>query len=198
VVSVTPRPRFTPWERTPGTHWIGGWVSFRDGLDTEAREKILCLCRGSNPSCPVCSRTLYWLSYPTIETERALADTEHSICKGCRLQDRNVLWIINWEKEFQNISVAFTWNGSWKRRPPTLQRVPGPGLKAGASKICSRNKHYTTTLRNITRKTYCLWNKIVPISETTFLSYTHQHEQRGHRMQNRGPSPLAIRDTTQG
>jgi hypothetical protein len=26
VVSITPRPRFTPGERTPGTHWIGGWV----------------------------------------------------------------------------------------------------------------------------------------------------------------------------
>jgi hypothetical protein len=23
VVSVTPRPRFTPGERIPGTHWIG-------------------------------------------------------------------------------------------------------------------------------------------------------------------------------
>jgi hypothetical protein len=27
-----------------------------------ARGKILCLCRGSNPSRPVCSRTPYWLS----------------------------------------------------------------------------------------------------------------------------------------
>jgi hypothetical protein len=25
------------------------------GLDTEARGKILCLCQGSNPGCPVCS-----------------------------------------------------------------------------------------------------------------------------------------------
>jgi hypothetical protein len=32
-----------------GTHWIGGWVDPRAGLDTEAREKITCLCRGSNP-----------------------------------------------------------------------------------------------------------------------------------------------------
>jgi hypothetical protein len=26
VVSVTPRPRFTARERTPGTHWTGGCV----------------------------------------------------------------------------------------------------------------------------------------------------------------------------
>jgi hypothetical protein len=43
VISVTPRPRFTP-----GTHWIGGWVGLGDGLDEGARRKILCPCRGSN------------------------------------------------------------------------------------------------------------------------------------------------------
>jgi hypothetical protein len=52
VVSVTPRPRFTPWERTPGTHWTGGWVGSRAGLDTEATGKIVCPW-GSNPDRPV-------------------------------------------------------------------------------------------------------------------------------------------------
>jgi hypothetical protein len=36
-------------KRTPGTHWIGGWVGLRAGLDTEDRVKILCLCQESNP-----------------------------------------------------------------------------------------------------------------------------------------------------
>jgi hypothetical protein len=45
---VTPRPRFSPGERTPGTHWTGGWVGPRAALDTEVREKIPYLCRGSN------------------------------------------------------------------------------------------------------------------------------------------------------
>jgi hypothetical protein len=44
---------FTPGERTPGTHWRGGWVDPRAGLHTEARGKILCPCRGSNPDRPV-------------------------------------------------------------------------------------------------------------------------------------------------
>jgi hypothetical protein len=48
------RPRFTP-----GTHWIGGWVGPRAGLEAEARGKILCPCRGSNPDRPVRSQTLY-------------------------------------------------------------------------------------------------------------------------------------------
>jgi hypothetical protein len=48
-----------PEERTAGTHWIGGWVDLRDGLDTEARGEIHCLCRGSNPVRPVCGHKLY-------------------------------------------------------------------------------------------------------------------------------------------
>jgi hypothetical protein len=65
VVSVTFQPRFTLEERTSGTHWIGGVVGLSAGLDSEARGKILCLCRGSNRGHPVCSETLHWLSYPS-------------------------------------------------------------------------------------------------------------------------------------
>jgi hypothetical protein len=42
-----------PGKGPPGTHCTGGWVGPRAGLDTEARGKIRCLCRGSNPDRPV-------------------------------------------------------------------------------------------------------------------------------------------------
>jgi hypothetical protein len=61
VVSITPGPRFTPGESTHGTHFTGGWVGPRAGLEAEARIKLLCLCRGSNPGRPVRSQSLYWL-----------------------------------------------------------------------------------------------------------------------------------------
>jgi hypothetical protein len=32
--------RFTPWERAPGTHWIGGWVDPGAGLD-DVRKRLL-------------------------------------------------------------------------------------------------------------------------------------------------------------
>jgi hypothetical protein len=43
--------RFTPKERAPGTHWIGGWVDVRAGLDAvvkrqtaRQRREIQCMC----------------------------------------------------------------------------------------------------------------------------------------------------------
>jgi hypothetical protein len=35
--------RFTPEERAPGTHWIGGWVGPRAGLDDTEKRKFLTL-----------------------------------------------------------------------------------------------------------------------------------------------------------
>jgi len=41
--------RFTHRERAPGTHWIGGWVHPRSGLDTVVKRKIPSPCWDSNP-----------------------------------------------------------------------------------------------------------------------------------------------------
>jgi hypothetical protein len=56
---------FIPGERTPGTHWTGGWVGPRAGLDTEDRGKILSPLPGiepRSPGRPARSQTLYCLS----------------------------------------------------------------------------------------------------------------------------------------
>jgi hypothetical protein len=41
--SATRPGRFTPGEIVPGTHWIGGWVGPRTGLDDVERKNILLL-----------------------------------------------------------------------------------------------------------------------------------------------------------
>jgi hypothetical protein len=42
-----------PRERAPGTHWLGDLVGPTSGLETEARGKIHCLCRGAKTERPV-------------------------------------------------------------------------------------------------------------------------------------------------
>jgi hypothetical protein len=76
------------------THWIGGWVGLRAGLDTEARGKTLCLCQGLNAGHPVCSQTLYWLSYPSLFSTRDVATNMSSFYFTCH-------WKIIWSSSMQ-------------------------------------------------------------------------------------------------
>jgi hypothetical protein len=43
-----------------------GWVGLRAGLDTEARGKIICLYRGSNPGLPVCIQDTILTELPQV------------------------------------------------------------------------------------------------------------------------------------
>jgi hypothetical protein len=45
--------RFTPRERAPGTHWIGGWVGPRAVLDAVVKRKIPSPRRESNRTTPI-------------------------------------------------------------------------------------------------------------------------------------------------
>jgi hypothetical protein len=60
--SASSSGRFTPMERAPCTHWIGGWVGPRAGLDTVSKRKIPNPRRDSNPDHPSRSQFLYRLS----------------------------------------------------------------------------------------------------------------------------------------
>jgi hypothetical protein len=44
---------FTPRERDPGAHWIGGCVGHRAGLDAVVKRKIPSPRRESNPRTPI-------------------------------------------------------------------------------------------------------------------------------------------------
>jgi len=48
VVSFTRRP-LIPRKRTPDTHWFGGWVGHRAGLDAATMRRNPCPCRESSP-----------------------------------------------------------------------------------------------------------------------------------------------------
>jgi hypothetical protein len=60
-------------------------VGLRAGLGTEARGKVLCLCRRSNLGRPVCSQTLYCVSYPA-SGERVTANVTAGLTLRLRIQ----------------------------------------------------------------------------------------------------------------
>jgi hypothetical protein len=45
-------PAALPQGRDLGTHWIGGWVGSRAGLDIVVKRKIRSICQDSNPDHP--------------------------------------------------------------------------------------------------------------------------------------------------
>jgi hypothetical protein len=66
-LASSPGRALPPGESTTCTHWTGGWVGLKAGLDTEARGEILLPLPGfepRSPSRPVLSQKLYWLSCP--------------------------------------------------------------------------------------------------------------------------------------
>jgi hypothetical protein len=64
--SASCRFSFTPGERAPGTHWIGGWVGPRAGLDdVEMRKFLIVPGLELRPLArPARSQSLYRLRYP--------------------------------------------------------------------------------------------------------------------------------------
>jgi hypothetical protein len=53
-----------PGERAPGSHWIGGWIGPRAGLDAVEKRKSL-HCRESNPGRPARRYTDWAIPTPT-------------------------------------------------------------------------------------------------------------------------------------
>jgi hypothetical protein len=78
---------FTPGERAPDTHWIGGWVDPRAGLDDMEKRKFLTLpgLELRPHRRPARSQSIYRLRYPssliiiTIAQVDGSANNSHSV-----------------------------------------------------------------------------------------------------------------------
>jgi hypothetical protein len=62
---------FTPGERAPGTHWMGGWVGPRTGLDDVEKKTFFILPGLEHRPLrrPARSQSLYRLRYPGFTTK---------------------------------------------------------------------------------------------------------------------------------
>jgi hypothetical protein len=68
--SASRRGLFTPRERALGTHWIGGWVGPRGGLDAVLIRKIPSSRRDSNPDHPRSLKIVYQNVFPSAKVKR--------------------------------------------------------------------------------------------------------------------------------
>jgi hypothetical protein len=84
VVSFTPRPLYSQGT-APGTHWIGGWVSPRAGLDAVVKEKFPVLAEIRTSDHPTRSPALYHWNNP------AQSLLQSSDLWGIRRRERNIL-----------------------------------------------------------------------------------------------------------
>jgi hypothetical protein len=64
-------------------------VDFTAGLDTEARGKVLCLRRGSNPGIPFCSQALHWEMYASYGKSLYTSELLHPLNFCFKLTDIN-------------------------------------------------------------------------------------------------------------
>jgi hypothetical protein len=114
----TSRPgRFTPRERAPGTHWVGGWVGPRAVLDVVVKRKILApppRIEPYNPDRPARSRALYRL----IENEISCAPFARKVFPTRELYRVRIItarWAQSLYQTFSAVykdeSTLFTWNG---------------------------------------------------------------------------------------
>jgi hypothetical protein len=98
--------RFTSGERAPGTHWIGGWVGPRAGLDdVEKRKSLTVLGLELRPlGRPARSQSFHRLRYPGSNTKRTLC--QNSWCLG---RDSN--WNIS---EYKSVALPLQQPVRWR------------------------------------------------------------------------------------
>jgi len=73
---------FTPRERVQVTHWIGGWVSPRAGLDVVTKRKIPSSCQESNPGCPTHSPVTILTELPWLMNGKLMLPVKvHRLCQ---------------------------------------------------------------------------------------------------------------------
>jgi hypothetical protein len=164
-----------PRERTLCSHWIGGWVGPRAGLDAEARRKILCLCRGSNPVRLVHSQTLYWRATPAYQA-------------SCKLQKEGKFYRKNGAKHGSNFRMN-NWNVQLPSNPSHWSRSD---MRTRASSLCLSLLPFSRSLFRFARAIKQLGLLIVRLPDQAFSSWKEVNST-GNPITNR--AAIALRST---
>jgi hypothetical protein len=132
--------RFNGEERTPGTHWIGGWVGLRADMDAMGKRKIL-LLPGIETRCSARGPSLYRLSYLGSACDAYIPKTTFSVRGGGWKRENQSKYR---DKFFDNDSM-FSYVPTYK--PRRKWKVAATEISCWASWIHSTSWHPTIFLR---------------------------------------------------
>jgi hypothetical protein len=128
VVSFTPQPLY-PQGKIPGTHWIGGWVDPRAGMDDVKKRKFLTLLEHELRSlgCPACRCTDYAIPAQTLPPSvgrlsgENVGDSTSSIILDLNKFSSTVLHLIRSRcccvKLFKGTDIKYCFCNFWKVKP---------------------------------------------------------------------------------
>jgi hypothetical protein len=106
-----------PCHFTPGTHWIGGWVGPRAGLDDVERRKIL-HSQEWNPGSLVRSLLLHRLSYPD---SQLTCSTQKGGGERLKIQSNPIIFFlvinINSCEIWRYVLMDLPFSGRWEMWP---------------------------------------------------------------------------------
>jgi hypothetical protein len=88
--------RFTPGEKAPRTHWIGGWVGPGAVLDVVVKRKIPSPRRKSNPRTPIVQPVAHATNNPTqffFAWVRQLGEAKQWVLQCCVYLNTPIQWV---------------------------------------------------------------------------------------------------------
>jgi hypothetical protein len=125
-----------PWEGASTTHWIGGWMGPRAGLDAVAKRKNPYPCQESNPSCPAHNLVtipteLLWLLLMSWHVSVSTAHDSHTCGVLASVGITRLSSAVTWVNRVQSVWNPYTMSvtqkqeystsakNDWEAKPPT-------------------------------------------------------------------------------
>jgi hypothetical protein len=87
VVSITPRPRFTPGKRAPGIHCVGGWEGPKPGWAQRVEEKYSASVRDRTPAVQSVVRHYTDWATPALVFVCTQTNLMSDVCPRCKMNN---------------------------------------------------------------------------------------------------------------
>jgi hypothetical protein len=163
--------RFTPRESVAGTHWLGGWVGPRAGLDAVVKSKI--------PSLTNRWQEKYQTTWIWLDEETVVVGLFNDSCLNAQVMYRGMvvwLWIMTWMKSYgkKTWAVPMHYTSTWMEgNHENLHhciRCPGPDSKPELLNTKHKYKRLDSGVRLVWRKREPFCNGNICLSVVLLLA----------------------------